>query len=291
VTIKGLREAVQKTLDDPVIQNRSVLEANMIIEGMSRTKAGVYVDCGCWAGLLARDVVKRSSSDKSGPVKFALLIDGVEYFVQRAEELIQKAATGVVTNFLTALLVPDTTYGSSMRLHISDTSAASVFENRKDSELIIPKQVLTAGKLKETVLPWDQKSAYVKLDLDGLDISFLKALFRAGYRPAVVHFEVKDAEEYDSFMPVLVLNGYYPPSLPKGIMEPEEETSPSDPEVDKQSVRKLKKHEFWSVACGPDFAYVLGINPDEVYGPMLREEPLSWLKLNEPPLPVQKVGQ
>jgi hypothetical protein len=277
----SLSSRIQEELRDDTPQARTVLKAAMIVAAMERAGLKRYVDLGCWAGTLAWMVHSELKCR-------CLLIDGVKEFLVFAVGLFGGENQDLF--FSNALLIPDNRgYLHSMRIDPNKTYNTNIF-GAEGVELSVPRRVLTAGKLvADSVIT---KSDYLKVYLcpepqvgtaGVFDFSFIKALFKAGGHPAVLHFEVRSATLYESFKKVLVQNGYFPPEIETGWVstgvDTDTETAPR------------KQHDGWSVVCGPDFGFVLGLNPDKIYGLVVREEPLSWLKQNEQVLSKPQAGQ
>lgn len=225
--------------------DRSVSEAEVIVSAMKENNLTTYVDVGCWAGTLAKDVLKRHETCN------AILIDGCGIFLDILRDNLTEEESKR-TAIIECAIVPTEYSGETIfRIPYESTGSSSIVNSNKkylEQFEYKPTQVLTLAYLL-AILRLDE-NIFLKLDIEGLDIDIIQNMFSRGFKPKGLHFEVHDENDYQRLL-VNYLNKMKPSMFGATIY--------------KYPLFLSKGHQFYSVSLNEKSYSVLGMNPDRVY--------------------------
>jgi hypothetical protein len=219
--------------------DRSISEATVITNAMKENNLETYVDIGCWAGTLAKDVLKRHNCK-------AILVDGCNVFLDMLKENFTEEELSR-SSVIECLIVPQHYHGNEMlRIPYKSTGSSTLCglknENTDSYCCLVPNLVLDINNFL-TRFKIDLSKVFLKFDIEGLDIVVVMDLMNANkILPPGLHFEVHDVKEY------YFLKEYYLSRTNYKFPE----TLPMD-------------HEFWSLSLTMQSYTILGMNPDSTY--------------------------
>jgi hypothetical protein len=229
-----------RVLANPRIAERSRIEGGLIASIINARSLRSYIDLGCWYGVLAREVLAACGP---GCPEHVLLADACHPFLSAARRTVNPR----VPETLHAAIVPcgEAWADARLALHPTDTSSSSVRAGCGGADDGTGDSVptVTVTQLLERLPAEWIASAYLKIDLEGLDEAIVRDLIASAVRPAVLHFEFLPAQWSDpGTFEFIRAAGYRVPVLPR---------SPA--------------HMYYSVICGREDAGVVGFRPDIAY--------------------------
>ena len=224
-----IRKEAQAGRIEPLARAASVDEAGVVADLMGQLGLSTFVDLGCWTGVLLEEVLRQAAPRR------VLAVDAVPELLEIARSRVDDPRV----SFECVTLLPEAreVWDHEFRMPTNDSSSSGLFV---ESGVVVragPRRVLTEF-LRERLASLD--SAYLKLDVEGLDAIFVTDLLRAGMRFPVIHFEVLPWIDCGRAMDALRADGYVVPPLVDG-------------------------HRFYSLACSRSSGVLVGFCPNRAY--------------------------
>jgi FkbM family methyltransferase len=145
-----------------------------------------FVDVGCWLGVLSAQVKKTVNPDKH------IMVDAVPVYLYLAKDLLTREQLDANIDIMEMTIVDSEEFPSHLTVNLDKTIDTSSIRTTTKADITVnipianPKTCNDAALEIFSVAP---NSAYLKMDLDGVDYAFLKSLLSISYLPSVIHFE------------------------------------------------------------------------------------------------------
>jgi FkbM family methyltransferase len=161
-------------------------EVETIREFYTAHTCNTFVDLGCWLGVLSAQVKKAVNPNKH------ILIDAVPTYLYLAKSLLTTEQLDANIDIVEMSIIDREEFPSHLTVNLDDTLNTSSIRTTTKADITVnipianPKTCNDAAVVIFNLAP---NSTYLKMDLDGVDYSFLKSLINLSILPSVIHFE------------------------------------------------------------------------------------------------------
>jgi FkbM family methyltransferase len=161
-------------------------EVETIGEFYTNHGCNTFVDVGCWLGVLSAQVKKAVNPNKH------IMIDAVPAYLYLAKDLLTREQLDANIDIIEMSIIDREEFPSHLTVNLDNTLNSSSIRTTTKADITVnipianPKTCNDAAVEIFNIAP---NSTYLKIDLDGVDYSFLKSLLNVSYLPSVIHFE------------------------------------------------------------------------------------------------------
>jgi FkbM family methyltransferase len=161
-------------------------EVETIREFYTAHTCNTFVDIGCWLGVLSAQVKKIVNPDKH------ILIDAVPVYLYLAKELLTREQLDANIDIVEMSIIDSEEFPTHLTVNLDNTADSSSFRKTAGNGVTVNIPIAnpkTCNEAAVEIFNLAPNSTYLKMDLDGVDYSFLKSLINLSILPSVIHFE------------------------------------------------------------------------------------------------------
>jgi len=161
-------------------------EVETIVEFYTAHGCNTFVDIGCWLGVLSAQVKKAVNPERH------IMIDAVPAYLYLAKNLLTTEQLDANIDIIEMSIIDHEDFPSHLTVNLDDTGNTSSIRTTTKADITVNLPIANPKTCNDAVLEifnLAPNSAYLKIDLDGVDYSLLKSLLSISYLPSVIHFE------------------------------------------------------------------------------------------------------
>jgi FkbM family methyltransferase len=161
-------------------------EVETISEFYTNHGCNTFVDLGCWLGVLSAQVKKAVNPNKH------IMIDAVPTYLYLAKSLLTTEQLDANIELIEMSIIDREEFPSHLTVNLDDTLNTSSIRTTTKADITVNLPIAnpkTCNDAAIEIFNLAPNSTYLKMDLDGVDYSFLKSLISLNYLPSVIHFE------------------------------------------------------------------------------------------------------
>jgi FkbM family methyltransferase len=161
-------------------------EVETIGEFYTSHGCNTFVDVGCWLGVLSAQVKKTVNPDKH------IMIDAVPAYLYLAKDLLTREKLDANIDIVEMSIIDSEEFPTHLTVNLDNTADSSSFRKTAGDGITVNIPIANPKTCNDAALEifnLAPNSAYLKIDLDGIDYSFLESLLSISYLPSVIHFE------------------------------------------------------------------------------------------------------
>jgi FkbM family methyltransferase len=161
-------------------------EVETIREFYTAHGCNTFVDIGCWLGILSAHVKKIVNPNKH------ILIDAVPVYLYLAKELLTREQLDANIDIVEMSIIDSNSFPSHLTIDLDKSGDTSSIRTTTRADITVNLPIAnpkTCNEAAVEIFNLAPNSAYLKMDLDGVDYSFLKSLLSLSILPSVIHFE------------------------------------------------------------------------------------------------------
>jgi hypothetical protein len=162
-------------------------ETAIIKEFYTANSCNTFIDMGCWLGVLSASVKQAVDPNR------IILIDAIPTYLYMAKQLLiqENLASGV--DIIEMSVIDSLQFPKFITVDLEDTINTSSIKNcQNQSNITVNLPIANPKTSKDAAIEIADlapDNVYLKMDLDGVDYSFLQALLNICYFPSVIQFE------------------------------------------------------------------------------------------------------
>lgn len=162
-------------------------ETLIIKEFYTANACNTFIDMGCWLGVLSARVKKYVDPSR------LILIDAIPTYLHVAKQLLVQENFSSNVEIFEMSVIDTPTFPKFMTVDLNNTmDSSSIKYAQPESDKTINLPIANPKTCKDAAIEifnLAPNSAYLKMDIDGVDYSFLQALLNINYFPSVIQFE------------------------------------------------------------------------------------------------------
>ena len=161
-------------------------EVETIGEFYTAHGCNTFIDLGCWLGVLSAQVKKLVNPSNH------IMIDSVPAYLYIAKNLLTREQLDANIDIVEMSIIDSENFPDHLTINLDNTLNTSSIKTTTKADITFNIPISNPKTCNDAVLEifnLAPNSAYLKIDLDSVDYSFLKSLLSLSYLPSVIHFE------------------------------------------------------------------------------------------------------